>query len=742
MDRINNRYPDFFIGSLICFPITLGIGFIIYCKTPFNPFEVGIDPVQIIYLLIYFAAMAVPFFFSAGVIGLALQKYPIGKTYFLNLAGSGVGAIFVIVLSYLFHPFDILLAVTILAVISSIIFSTNFSKKFISIITVSGLTFIALFYLSFDIFNLKQTSEYKPLSRTLLLPNSGIIMEKFSPLGLVQAVEADGLRFSGDLSMMTPYHIPEQKALFFDGDAMSAVIPFDGNLDKHRYLDYTPSSIAAHILSTNHRDYKLIIGAGGGSSIVSGLFYGFNHIHALELNPDVISIMQNEFRKYSGDIYNNPRVTVFPKEHRGFLVSSTNRYSLIEVAMTDSFAGTASGIYALNESYLYTLESFSMLFDALDKNGILAVTRWNVTPPRDNVKMINLAVATLKNAGLETPSKHIFIIRSMRASVIVLSKSPISETQIQKGRNFAKNRGFDLVYHYDISPDEVNRFIRIPEPVYYKATVAFLSDNPGFFINRYLFDINVPTDNRPYFHNFFKRATLPYLTGEQSLPFTEWGLFVLILFFIPTLVLSFALIILPLILSPIKTKGLPLPTFLYFSLIGIGFFFIEMPFIQRFILFLHHPTYSLSVIISGLLIFSGIGSFLSDRVFNPKRRIFFASLCLVGVLILYQIILPPILRTFSSHTDIVRIIITLILLFPMGFFMGFFFPQGLNAVKSTNSRAMPWAWCINGFFSVISVMLANMLAIYAGFSIVLYVAIGCYILAGVLSIRLVKAIRA
>jgi hypothetical protein len=275
-------------------------------------------------------------------------------------------------------------------------------------------------------------------------------------------------------------------------------------------------------------------------------------------------------------------------------------------------------------------------------------------------------------------------------------------------------------------------------PVYYEAAQNLLSENAGAFVRNFPFDISAPTDNRPYYYNFFQWKTLPLLLqlGPQRIPFTEWGYFILAICLAFAVIISFLLIILPLLFSASRMETGCLPVFLYFALIGVGFFFIEMPFIQKFILFLHHPTYSLSVIISSLLICSGLGSYYSDRIFAARYRIFFSALILIALLSLYSLFLNPILQLLSPQPDWVKILLTILCLAPLGFFMGIPFPQGLTAVKEGEASILPWAWGINGFFSVISVISANILAIQRGFPTVLLLAAACYLAAGILSFRL------
>ena len=736
--RIERNYPTYFLAFLFLFPVTLCLGFILYCRTPFNPFEIGINSREWLYLLSYLASTGIPFLFAAAVIGMALSRYPIGSTYFLNLAGSGVGALAVILLSYLLHPYVILVFITAIALASAVLFSLNFQRRFCILLLPFSILFTAAFYGSFDWLHLKQMLQYKALSRTLLLPQARIVAERYSPLGLVQAVEAEGLHYSGDLSLVCPYQVPAQKALFFDGESMSAVTRFDGNLETIRYLNYVPSSLPHHLLSPEERRKALIVGVGGGEGILKALLHGFGSIEGVEINRNVIEIMENELADFSGRIYTNPRVKIFPQEMRGFLSSTARQYNLIELSLMDSYAAAASGIYALNESYLYTVESIQELFGHLEDGGLLAITRWNVTPPRDNIKMLNLCVTALKRLKTQKIHRHIFYIRSMRASTIVVSRSPLTDRQIERGRAFAQTRLFDLVHYPRIRPEEANRQVRMDPPIYEQAAQALLSEKADAYVQSFPFDISAPTDNRPYYHNFFRWKTLPLLLqwGPQRIPFTEWGYFILVIALAVAAIISFLLILLPLFLSELRARREHLTVLLYFALIGLGFFFVEMPFIQKFILFLHHPTYSLSVIISSLLIFSGLGSYFSDRIFGTRSRIFCSTLILVGILALYSPFLSPLLRLLSPQPDWAKILVTMICLGPLGFFMGIPFPQGLSLAKDRGALILPWAWGINGFFSVLAVIAAHILAIPWGFPAVLFLAGVCYLGAGLLSFRL------
>lgn len=213
-DKIFKKFDHYLLTFLSLYPLTMCVGFIVYCKIPFNPFEVGIDNKQIFYLLGYLLSMGIPFLMGAAVIGMALTRFSVDKTYFSNLVGSAVGALLIILLSHVIHPFEILLVITITAFMSPIIFSYTFNPKKAIKMGLISIIIISVFFMSFDYLKLKKISQYKALSRTMTLPKAKIIHQRYSPLALVQVVEAEGLRSTVGLSFISPYPIPIQKGIF------------------------------------------------------------------------------------------------------------------------------------------------------------------------------------------------------------------------------------------------------------------------------------------------------------------------------------------------------------------------------------------------------------------------------------------------------------------------------------------------------------------------------------------------
>ena len=162
----------------------------------------------------------------------------------------------------------------------------------------------------------------------------------------------------------------------------------------------------------------------------------------------------------------------------------------------------------------------------------------------------------------------------------------------------------------------------------------------------------------------------------------------------------------------------------YFGALGLGFLLVEIPLIQQFILFLGHPTLALAAVLGGLLFWSGLGSLVSPRL---PWRISLAVLILV--LVGYQFLLEDIFQSLLGAAQELRMLAALLLLAPLGLLMGMPFPWGLRWLDPAAARLTAWAWAINGCTSVIASVLAALLALQWGFSLVMWLGLSCYLLA-------------
>jgi len=738
--RIEKEYALCFFGTTLLFPVFLGAGFIISSRLVFNPYEIGFAPEQVIFFFLYFFLMGLPFFLGGVIICIAFLRYSISKTYFANLAGSGAGALVVVGGAYILHPYNMIAGIIMLATIPAMIISFHGKRKVVGLTGAMVVFNLAVLFTVVSFPQFKKVSQYKSISGALNLPKADIVHEAYSPLAVVQVVQAKGLRSTAGLSLASPFQVPVQKGIFLNADSMSPITPFRGDPDDIRYLEYLTSYLPFYIMDENRRNRVLILGSGGGESILKSVLSKYKKIDAVEINPRVIFLMKNQFADFSGDIYNQANVQVFHHDARSFIKETNERYDLIDLSMIDGYNAAASGVYALNESYLYTIESIREYFRHLSDTGILAISRWVVTPARDNLKIFNMVITALRQEGIKDVEKHLIAIRSLQTVTLLVSKMRVPPRMVDRARTFARERLFDLVHIPGIRKIEVNQFIKLETPVYYHALQQLFSSEAQFFIDGYDFDISAATDNRPYFYNFFKPCVIRYILtyGPAQIPITEWGYLILLIILVPVLAVSFIFILLPLLISHKRAKGIRGIVFFYFSFIAVGYFFIEMPLIQKMILFLGHPSYSIAVIIAGLLVFTGIGSLFSDRLFSTDKRILISTVFICLITLFYLWFIDDLFSLFMIFPVGVKVFIVLFMMAPLGFFMGVPFPQGLTAIRKIEKEAISWAWGVNGFFSVISILLATVFAVTMGFRAVFVIACLCYLAAGIFSLRFHK----
>jgi len=348
--------------------------------------------------------------------------------------------------------------------------------------------------------------------------------------------------------------------------------------------------------------------------------------------------------------------------------------------------------------------------------------------------MFATAVAALKHTGVADPGLQLVMIRSWNTSTLLVKNEVFSNRAINSLKDFCRQRWFDLVYYPGITADEANHYNQLPEPWFFEGASHLLGTADAEFLDDYKFNIRPATDNRPYFSHFLKWRTLPELltlSERGGMPLLEWGYLVLIATLVLALLASLLLVLLPLWLGrgrEFRVAGLSWRIIVYFAAIGTAFMFIEIAFIQKFILFLHHPLYAVSVVLCAFLVFAGLGSLLSAR-WHTWLTVPGVSVAIGGFSVLYVLFLPGLFENLVQVPGAFKIPLSIMLIAPLAFLMGAPFPLGLDVVSKSLPAWIPWAWGINGCASVVSAILATLLAIHIGFVFVVMVAVLLYTLA-------------
>ena len=741
---LQQRFAVVYIASTALFGVSMLVCFALAQRVPFNALEIMWDSTQYLYLLFIYLLLFVPFFFAASCIGLAFISYPakISRIYMSDLLGAGSGALGIILMLFVLRPETSVLVLAGLALIAALVANLFYYSRLENWSLAAFIAFAVIM-----VFGYSQgwpglrISPYKGLSQSLQIMDARIVDEQSSPLGLLTVVDSPTIPFrhAPGLSLNTRHEPPPQLAVFTDGDGMSVITRYDGRRERLAYLDDIPSALPYHLLQ---RPRVLILGAGGGSDVLLALYHQAETIEAVELNPLMVDLVRNRHAEYAGRLYNNPAVQVVVAEARGYVAGSAKHYDLIHLALLDSFGATNAGVHALSESYIYTVEALQTYLEHLAPNGLLAITRWLKLPPRDSLKLFNTAINALQRMGVAEPGRHLVLIRSWNTSTLLVKNGHLTATDMAAIREFCERRSFDVAYYPGMKPGEANRFNILDGAQLFDGATALLSGARSDFMERYKFDITPATDNKPHFFHFFKWRSLPELMelptgGRGSL--IEWGYLILVATIVQAFIVGLSLILVPLWITrrrSVQPAGARMG--FYFGALGLAFIFIEIAFMQKFILFLNHPLYAIAVVLSGFLVFAGLGSGYSDRLARRLENTRYSPIVvavagIVGLSLAYVLFLATLSSWLVSMPDTTKIITAIGLIAPLAFCMGMPFPLGLAKLATRAPDFIPWAWGINGFASVVSAALATLLAIHFGFTAVVLLALVFYLLAAMLA---------
>ncbi|MDD4728970.1 MAG: hypothetical protein PHN55_09515 [Dysgonamonadaceae bacterium] len=708
-------------------------GIILFSSTLFGKFDTYLifaDFLNVKYLFLSYFSFFIPFFLGALAIGLIYTQYVsrIGTMYFADLLGSGLGGIFLLGLLWVFYPVQLPAVVAILPIVAGIfIIPKQWFKKLI--IPSLLLLFLPVYLIIFP--SQLPVSEFKGVSGALNMPESEIYMERKSPYGHIQVIEAPSFRNAPGLSLSFTGDIPVGDIIYSNGDWFGPLTNRAQNDEAH-FLDYTTHNLAYIISEPTN---VLVLDGRTGLHADHALWSGAEKVTIVEENKKALNLLNNELAFKVDSLFSDAKLRSVGLHSRSFLLADSSHYDLIVLPPIESFGGS-SGVNALEEQYLLTVDAMNDTWNHLSDKGMIEVTSWMDYPVRNPLKILATLVETLEQNKCMEIEQHLVSIRSWGTITFVLKKTPFSSDEVSRIRSFCEQMYFDLVLLLGITSSERSAFNHLEDSSFFSYVDQIVSPERDAFYKNYDFNIRPATDNKPYFSQFLKLdrlSKLRNLFGQEAVPFLEIGYFITLLTFIQIALIAFILIIFPLFFTKWKGKG-KVYTLLYFSGIGIGFMFVEIIFIQQFILYFGNPVTAASAVLSGLLISSGMGSLMSSRLKNNSRTILIILSLVIFFILFYAFILTPVLRVSISLPFLVKILFSILLISPVAFFMGMPFPIGLKHLDGHNNSLIPWAWGINGCFSVISTVLATIIAVEAGFLWVMLLASVAYGLALVASI--------
>jgi hypothetical protein len=732
--------------------------------------RVGLNysPRNLALMLTIYGLAALPFFSGGLTVTLAIARLSshINAVYASDLIGAAAGCLILIpLLDRLGAPGVVLTAAALSAAAAALFAPRDGRRRIVSIGTVMIAASLAGQLSGIAVFDVVVTKGH--LGDRVLFSK----WNSFSRIGVYE-------RTHGDWSLSYSYRgpLPDTRYMDIDSAASTPILGVKADLSNAEYLRYELTALVYHLVGARGPDAvgasgsgrgasrlvldrqpasssplalsaqlaprpqppapalsgftALIIGPGGGRDLVSALVFGASHVDGVEINPIIADdVMRNRFRDFSGGIYTNPRVRIAVDDGRSFVRRTPDRYDVIQASLVDTWAATAAGAYTLTENTLYTVDAFNDYLDHLNETGVLSITRWVA----DGLRLVSLAQAACEARGWSA-AERLAIVRHGRVATFLLKRTPFSAAEVSQIQDVATRMGFEILYapnavtapDEDVDGTQTGDYARLIQ-----------ASDPTQFYRDYRQDIRPTTDDRPFFFHTTK------LERQFSVAFGRTMLFgnglsalLTLLGISATLVLLF--VVGPLVLSDrgARRPGGWLFWLVYFGALGAGFMLIEVSILQRFVLLLGHPVYSLTVTLFSLLLGTGLGAAWSRRLDDRSlRRSGLAAVAAVAAMaVVVMVISTPIVIWAIPFARSTRMLIAVALLVPMGVALGVPMPTGLRLLHRSAPQMVAWAWGINGAMSVLGATLAIFIAMNWGFQVTLLAAAFTYLL-GISALR-------
>ncbi len=779
-------------GALLAFGPLMVVCNLAAQQVPFNAIFLISDPQQKWRLFANFVLYFLPFLAGAlylGVVFLKAQK-SFNRVYFADLVGSGLCGLSVLLALYVFKPQDIVMAPLILWLAGGILwFLALRDNRGIYAIVIVAVAASLVHYAAPAVLGIPKlaVSDYKGVSYARKFPDNKRTYERASPFGYMEIYSSSYLHFAPGLSDNAAFNLKKMPdnaylGLYLDSEGPSGVIK-DLPDDQTAYFRFLPM-FYPYVLKQNPDTF--VVQFGGGISTAVALKSGSAHVTVAEGNPAILTAFREDagLRSFTGDILNNKKVSVIDYDGRLYLANTTNRYDVVDLSLADSAGLSSPGGFAIVEKYSYTREAMAAYMRALKPGGILSVTLWNKEePPKSVLKLYATMAQAARDVGGNDISKNFYVVSYYLSTATVLYKQGgFTADDIAKLQAHTKAMSFDEIYYPGIQVDTSdlkqtledyrNQFFyegpppdptapseekepndkpppgvdaakadgappvpKVPATVLGRLAWHYLV-NGGWqkVADDYVFDTRILTNHQPYFAAYIKVKDLLKFTDRLELVQDEWGYLLLWATLGIAAIFATTLVLFPLIFGW-RTIFSRYPgkagTMLYFLCLGLGYIIVEVGMISHFVLALSNPTVSASVLITGMLVFSGLGSFVSERFLDRARstmpKIFTAIFL---ILTLYAFTIDYALDWIGTLPYLLRIVLCLLLLMPPAFLMGFPMPTAMTTLGRLGKDHMfLWAWGINGCFSVIGAALVPIVATSFGLPAVVLVGAIAYLVA-------------
>jgi len=690
----------------LVFGATIVLSYLFALKVPFDPARISWDRVQLIYVSLYYLLLATPFLAAGFIVGTAIAARPhsAGNIYAADLGGAAAGTILVFILQSWMAPGQAVAVSAALAMTGCLLTGGPRLKALAAAAMAACVTAALLNPSALRV----RPSPYKELPSLLRMQGAKTLRSLDSPFGQITLFSSPGVRHAPGLSLKYRGELPQQLGLSVDGSSVTTVTLPGGERDLS-YLDHLPSSLP---FAMKKGGDVLLLDARGSHRALLARRYDAAIVDCTAANPAVLRLLAAE-GVAAADGCSQPHL---PGLGRNLLRKSPRRYDLIdlELAGTVPSAGTPGG----GEDYRLTVEAFRIYLDALKEDGILSVSIYLAPPYRSELRLFTTLLEAVAGLGIEDPAAHLMALRSLGMLTLLAGRRPFNDREIAGMRDFADSLWFDPVFHRGLSPADAQVHIRTREGDLAAAYARLaVPESSARFVRDYPFDISPTGDDSPFFHDSLR---LTKLGRVFELVDRKWDFFIMEGYLLPIILFQVILVGMVFILLPAGLAGGGTggagADLGYFALLGVGYMLVEVGAMHYLILLMEQPVTAVSVVLFSLLLASGIGSWISRRL--ETRHLWKISLAAGGLCLAYAFLgrgLPGILFAAPLPAKAAAVFTALA---PAGLLMGMLFPGGIRHLAAGRERLIPWAWAVNGFFSVLAPIVAVLTATGAGFTLV------------------------
>lgn len=725
----------FALSTLVCFAIQISLA----------PLAPGADAtLSVIWTWLEVSiCMSVPFFFSGIVVSLALTRspFPVGLVYGVDLIGAAMGCLGVLwLLSSTDGPSALIWVAAIAGIGAWAFVGSGIGEGAEHNLPGSWImrrpVLLTALIVAVALFNSNSSRGLQPLvvKDRVETRNTYMFTEwnSFSRIAVAELGRKSPRLWGGSPTLPKGTGVP-MRFMNIDGLAGSPAYGFNGDMTDVDFLRYDVTNIAYSLPNIKR---SAVIGVGGGRDVLSAALHGVEDITAVEINPIFIDLLRERpgYKEFTG-FENLDNLTYVVDEGRSWFARTEDRFDLIQMSLIDTWAATGAGAFTLTENGLYTVEAWTTFLNRLTPNGVYTVSRWYSTSNNDETgRMISLATAALLNIGVTEPAKHIFLASQGDCATLVLARSPFSDADIAALNAISNQMQHEILLSPDKDPGEASSALAA---IVNSTNLEMLTAATA---GRAL-DLSPPYDNRPFFFNQLplnrpldairlaraigsRTAADGVLTGNLAATGT-----LIILFFL-ALLLVVVTIIWPLRRAIADVgRDVVIGGTAYFLLIGMGFMFLEVALLQRTSVVLGHPIYSLSVLLFSLILSTGIGSLISEKlVLDSRSRVVgwgLLTALYIGSLPFWT---PGVFLDAAEGSLLTRAIVCVSVIAPAGLLMGYGFPTGMRIISTLDERPTPWFWGINGAAGVLASILTVANNMANGINSSLLIGALCYLL--------------